>query len=49
VRVEKNFPRFAVFASYFYVNNRSNDLYFDWSGHFFAVGIEWNISLGAKQ
>jgi hypothetical protein len=49
VRAEKNFPRFSVFASYFYVFNRSNDLYFDWNGHFFAVGIEWNIPLGAKQ
>lgn len=49
VRVEKNFPRFSVFASYFYVQNRSNDLYFDWSGHFFSVGFEWNIPLGAKQ
>jgi hypothetical protein len=49
VRAEKNFPRFSVFASYFYVHNRSNDLYFDWSGHFFTVGIEWNIPLGARQ
>ncbi len=49
VRAEKNFPRFSVFASYIYVHNRSNDLYFDWSGHFFAVGIEWNIPLGARQ
>jgi hypothetical protein len=49
VRAEKNFARFAVFASYFYVQNSSNDLYFDWNGHFFAVGIEWNIPLGAKQ
>jgi hypothetical protein len=49
VRAEKNFPRFSVFASYFYVHNSSNDLYFDWSGHFFVLGIEWNIPLGAKQ
>jgi hypothetical protein len=49
VRAEKNFPRFSVFASYFYVQNSSNDLYFDWRGHFFTVGIEWNIPLGAKQ
>ena len=49
VRAEKNFPRFSVFASYFYVQNSSNDLYFDWKGHFFSVGIEWNIPLGAKQ
>lgn len=49
VRAEKKFPRFSVFASYFYVQNSSNDLYFEWSGHFFSVGIEWNIPLGAKQ
>lgn len=49
VRAEKNFPKFSVFASYFYVQNRSNDLYFNWSGHFFAVGIEWNIPIGAKR
>jgi hypothetical protein len=49
VRVEKNFPRFSVFASYFYVQNSSNDLYFDWNGHFFTVGIEWNIPLGVKK
>lgn len=49
VRLEKSFPRFSVFASYFYVDNSSNDLYFDWNGHFFAVGFEWNIPLGAKQ
>jgi hypothetical protein len=49
VRVEKNFARFSVFASYFYVDNSSNDLYFDWNGHFFSVGFEWNIPLGAKQ
>jgi hypothetical protein len=49
VRAEKNFSRFSLFASYFYVHNSSNDMYFDWNGHFFAVGIEWNIPLGAKQ
>jgi hypothetical protein len=49
VRMEKNFARFSVFASYFYVDNSSNDLYFDWNGHFFSVGFEWNIPLGAKQ
>jgi hypothetical protein len=49
VRAEKNFPRFSVFASYFYVHNSSNDLYFDWSGHFFSFGIEWNIPLGEKK
>jgi hypothetical protein len=49
VRAEKSFPKFSVFASYFYVDNSSNDLYFDWNGHFFVVGVEWNIPLGGKQ
>jgi hypothetical protein len=49
VMTEKNFPRFSVYVSYYYVENSSNDLYFDWSGHYFSVGIEWNIPLGAKQ
>jgi hypothetical protein len=49
VRAEKNFARFSVFVSYFYVQNASNDQYFDWNGHFFAVGIEWNIPWGAKR
>lgn len=49
VRTEKNFSRFSVILSYFYVNNSSNDLYFDWNGHFLALGIEWNMPIGAKQ
>jgi hypothetical protein len=49
VTTEKNFPRFSVFVSYFYIQNSSNDLYFDWSGHYFSAGIEWNIPLGARQ
>ncbi|MDH4219800.1 MAG: hypothetical protein OEY18_09130 [Candidatus Aminicenantes bacterium] len=49
VRTEKNFPQFSVFLSYSYISNSSNDLYFDWNGHFFSLGIEWNIPLGARQ
>lgn len=49
VKAEKNFPRFSVFASYYYAQNSSNDPYFDWDGHFFSVGIEWNIPLGGKK
>jgi hypothetical protein len=49
VRTEKNFPKFSVFVFYSYINNNSNDLYFDWNGHFLSFGIEWNISLGAKR
>lgn len=48
-RVEKNFPKFSVFFSYFYINNRSNDLFFEWSGQFFSAGIEWNLFFGEKK
>ncbi len=47
--LEKNFPKFSVFLSYLYVDNQSNDPFFDWKGHFFAAGIEWNVSLGEKK
>ncbi len=49
VRAGKNFPGFSVFLSYFFVNNRSNDLYFDWNGHFLSLGIEWNTPFGGKK
>lgn len=49
VRAEKKFPRFSVFASYYYARNSSNDSYFEWDGHFFSLGFEWNIPLGAKK
>jgi len=49
VRAGKNFPRFSVFLSYFFINNSSNDLYFDWNGHFLSLGIEWNLPLGGKK
>jgi len=43
LRIEKNFPRFSLFLSYFIVNNRSNDVYFDWKGYFVSAGIQWNL------
>jgi hypothetical protein len=49
VRTEKNFSRFSVTLSYSYVSNSSNDLYFDWNGHFLSLGIEWNMPLGVQQ
>lgn len=49
VRTEKIFPRFSVFLSYSFIDNSSNDLYFDWNGHFLSLGIEWNIPLGGKK
>lgn len=48
-RVEKNFPKFSVYLSYFYINNKSNDLFFGWSGQFFSAGIEWNLFFGDKE
>lgn len=49
VRAEKDFPSFSVFLSYFYVNNRSNDPFFDWQGNFFSAGLEWNVFFGGKK
>jgi hypothetical protein len=49
VSAEKNFSRFSVILSYFYVGNSSNDLYFDWSGHFISLGVEWNMPLGVDR
>lgn len=49
VKAEKVFPRFSIFLSYFFIDNSSNDLYFDWNGHFFSLGIEWNIPLGGEK
>ncbi|MCJ7583001.1 MAG: hypothetical protein MUP98_20990 [Candidatus Aminicenantes bacterium] len=48
-RVEKNFPKFSIYLSYFHINNRSNDLFFEWSGQFFSAGIEWNLFFGEKE
>ncbi|MBN1223569.1 MAG: hypothetical protein JXB23_09985 [Candidatus Aminicenantes bacterium] len=49
VILKKNFARISVFLSYAYIVNRSNDPYFDWSGHFFSVGFNWSHSLGGGQ
>jgi hypothetical protein len=49
VRTEKNFPAFSVFLSYLFINNSSNDRYFDWNGNFISLGIEWNVPLGSKK
>ncbi len=46
VRVEKNFPRLTLFLNYSYVVNHSNDPFFEWTGHFFSAGIEWNFLIG---
>ena len=46
VRVEKNFPRLTLFLNYSYVVNQSNDPFFEWTGHFFSAGIEWNFFMG---
>jgi len=48
-RLEKNFPMFSLFLSYVYIDNKSNDPFFDWRGNFFSAGIEWNVFLGGKK
>lgn len=49
LRVEKNFPRFSLYLSYFYVINHSNDPFFEWTGHFFSAGLEWNFFYGGRK
>jgi hypothetical protein len=48
-RLEKNFRSFSVYLNYHDIDNRSNDLLFDWRGHFLMVGVEWNINWGARE
>ncbi len=48
LRVEKNFPRFSLYLSYFYMINHSNDPFFEWTGHFFSAGVEWNFFYGER-
>ncbi len=47
--IEKNFSKFSVSLSYFYVDNDSNDPLFNWNGHFFSAGIQWNTSYGERK
>mgnify|MGYP001130247885 CR=1 FL=1 len=49
VSIEKNFSKFSVSLSYFYADNDSNDPLFNWSGHFFSAGIQWNTSYGERK
>ncbi len=49
VRLEKNFSTLSLYLNYSYVHNRSNDLLYDWGGHFLMAGIEWNLNWGAKK
>jgi len=49
LRAEKNFPRFSLYLSYYYIMNHSNDPFFEWTGHFFSVGIEWNFLSGGRK
>lgn len=48
-KVEKNFPEFSLFLSYFYIDNHSNDPYFAWQGHFFQAGVEWKFFFGGGK
>jgi hypothetical protein len=49
VRLEKLFPRFALFLSYTAVVNRSNDPLFTWKGPFLTGGIRWDFTFGGKK
>jgi hypothetical protein len=49
VRAEKNFPKMTVYLSYYHLNNRSNDPFFQWKGQFFSAGIEWNLNFKEKE
>jgi hypothetical protein len=48
-RLAKDFSRFALFLAIHRLDNSSNDPLFDWQGNFVAVGLEWNLFLGAKE
>lgn len=45
----KNFPTLSIYLSYQLILNRSNDPYYDWTGNFLSVGIEWNYFFGRKK
>jgi hypothetical protein len=49
VSLEKNFAQISIFLSYAFVDNRSNDPFFDWNGHFFSLGFSWNHFYGGKK
>jgi len=49
VSIEKNFTKFSVSISCFYVDNDSNDPLFNWDGLFFSAGIQWNMPFGEKK
>jgi len=49
VSMEKNLSKLSVFLSFFYVDNDSNDPLFNWDGHFFSAGIQWNTTYGEKK
>lgn len=48
-RLEKNFRALSVYLNYIYIDNRSNDLLFEWQGHFLMAGVEWNVNWGARE
>lgn len=48
-RLAKNFSRFSLFLSSVYIDNDSNDPFFNWEGYFFSAGIEWNLFFGEKR
>jgi hypothetical protein len=47
--VKKTFARITLFLSYTYVDNRSNDPYYDWQGNYFSVGFTWDHFYGGEK
>jgi hypothetical protein len=48
-RLEKAFSKFSVFLSYSFIDNKSNDPFFDWRSGFLTGGIEWRLPFGKRE
>lgn len=47
-RLEKSFARLTLFAAYSYIDNRSSDPRFDWTGHSVLAGLDWSLPAGRR-
>ncbi|MDD8030650.1 MAG: hypothetical protein PHQ25_01455 [Acidobacteriota bacterium] len=47
--VQLDLARISFFVSYSYINNASNDPWFDWSGNFISGGLRWNLNVSKSQ
>ena len=48
-RLELNFSRISLFASYSYLKSSSNDPWFTWSGSIFSGGLTWDLSSSKSE